>query len=271
MTNQFSRWLRLLITFYVCISHIGCTPLAYKQADAYAKREPKYWTIEDVTFAAIRDKRYIRMCVELRHFDEEAITEVSLDINNIVEQLENENNAIISYEEGEKLKDGYQQDEETISEKKYAECNTALQKKEVELPIIYKNSNHSNIESILLDIKQETLEDPALIVIDHNDSRYLVFGFPENLYSEFSEHAFRCYAEDQKEPERYLIVPLAIFGDAFLVVGTIGTVVVCIALLPLCIIVIATVGDFEENSIYSITPYPNAYPLPPPTAKPDCD
>ena len=185
--------------------------------------------------------------------------------------MKNEKNAIISYEEGDKLKDSDQQDEEISYEKKYVECNTELQKKEIELTIIYKKSNHSNIESILLDINKETLEDPALIVINHNDTRYLALGFPENLYSEFSEHAFRCYAEDQKEPERYFIVPLAIIGDAFLVVGSIATVVVCIALLPLCILVIAILGDFEENSIYSITPYPDAYPLPPPTAKPDCD
>ena len=272
MSNRFFKCLRLSITFYVCISLIGCTSASYRQAQAYANREPKYWTIEDVTFAAIRDQRYIRMCVKLRHFSEEATTEVKFDINKITEQLYNENNTVVSYEQGAKLQDDYHQEEEKESNKRYAQCNTELQKEEVKLPIIFKNTDNSNIESVLLDIKQESLEGPALILIDHDYSHYLVLGIPNNLYPELSEHAFRCYAEDQKEPERYLLVPLAFAGDAFLAVGVIGTVVVCIVLLPLCIIVLAMTGDFEEEGKFiNWVDAPKYFPLPPPTANPDCD
>ena len=112
MSNRIFECLRLSITFYVCISLIGCTSASYRQAQAYANREPKYWTIEDVTFAAIRDQRYIRMCVKLRHFSEEATTEVKFDINKIKEQLYNENNTVVSYEQGAKLQDDYHQEDE---------------------------------------------------------------------------------------------------------------------------------------------------------------
>ena len=271
MSNRFFKCLRLSITFYVCISLIGCTSASYRQAQAYANREPKYWTIEDVTFAAIREQRYLRMCVKLRHFHEEAITEVKLDINKITEQLKDENNTIESFEQGAKLHNSYQQYKEKGSDKKYSQCNTELQKDEVRLPIIFINSDNSNIESVLLDIKQESLEGPALILIDHDYSHYLVLGIPKNLYPELSEHAFRCYAEDQKEPERYLLVPLAFAGDAFLAVGAVGTVVICIALLPLCIIVVAMIGDFEEGKFINWVDAPRYFPLPSPTTNPDCD
>ena len=99
MLNKIPQCVRLLIIYYVCVSLIGCTPAAYRHAEAYAKREPKYWVIEDVTFAAIQDQSYIRMCVKLRHFSEEIKTEVTFDINKVKNQLQNEKSTIVSYEE----------------------------------------------------------------------------------------------------------------------------------------------------------------------------
>ena len=271
----------MIVAYYVCISLLGCTSAAWRQADSYANREPKYWTIEDVTFAAIRDNRFVRLCVKLQNNSEEAVTEVNIDLQQVNYQLKKLDATISNIEEGKKLEKSYKAsnpdlviDDESnnlspqVEEEGYAPCITVLQKSEKSLPVIVKKSDGIDISATLFEIGEEPPDHPALFLIEHGEKNYIVFGAPMQMYSELADHAFRCYSEDQTEPSRYLLVPLAFVGDVVIVLGAVARVIVCILLLPLCIYAIATDDKDYSNSGWQREGF---LPLPPDTFKPECN
>lgn len=276
-----ARNFQVVVACYICISLLGCTSAAWRQADSYANREPKYWTIEDVTFAAIRDHRFVRLCVKLQNNTEEAVTEVNIDLQQVNDQLKNVDTAVSNIEEGKKLEKFHKTNEPDINiddesnnlslqveEESYTPCITVLQKNEESLPVIVKKSDGIDISTTLFEIGEEPPDHPALFLIEHGEAHYIVFGAPMQMYSELTDHALRCYAEDQTEPSRYLLVPLAFVGDVAFVLAAVARVVVCILLLPLCIYDIAS-NDGNPNPSASEVLFPLA--LPPDTFKPECN
>ena len=265
----------------MCVSLIGCTTSAWKQADAYANRESKYWTIEDVTFAAIRDHRFVRLCVNLQHFSEEAVTEVNIDLQQVANKMNNLGTTVSSIEEGGKLEKFYKpikrdndNDDEGFSlgpyveEIGYAACMTELKKNEETLPIIIKKTDGFDMSPTLLEIGEEPPDHPALFLIEHGDVHYIIFGAPMQMYSDMIDHSFRCYAEDQSEPSRYFLVPLAFAGDVMFVLTMVMVGVVCVLLLPICIYEIATNDRGPSTWPGNMERF---YSLPPDTLKPECN
>lgn len=270
MRTKLRNCFQAFLTYYVCVSLIGCTTAAWRQADAYVDRESKYWSIDDVTFAAIRDQRFVRLCVKLQHFSEEAITEMEIDLHQIMGQFQGDDAVINSIEDGSKLERVFRDNSEDSSNygESYATCARTLQKNEKILPIITKKTDGLDMSATLFEIGKEPPDHPSLFLIEHGDVRYITFGTPMNMYPDLIDHAFRCYAEDQKESKMYWLIPLAVVGDVFLVSALVISSVICIALLPICIIHMA-------NRDHSRSLWPDNmelfYPLPSATLKPECD
>lgn len=266
-----SSLFQMAVAYYVCASLVGCTTASWRQAESYANRESKYWTIGNVTFAAIRDQRFVRLCATIQHFSEEATTELEIDLRQVMEQLHNEATVTNSIEDGAKLEKGYAYDKEAdiYHIEGYVACDTELKKDEEILPIIVKKTVSLNMSATMLGISDEPTDRPSLIVVEHGGARYIVFSAPASMYPNLSNHAFSCYAEDQKESGWYLLVPLAFVGDVIAVMTTVFAVGVCIALLPICIIAMSEKKG-PGNSLW-----PNNmgffYPLPSRTSKPECN
>lgn len=268
-----NRYIRLFVICYLSVNLLGCvTSQAMKQANAYANRAPKLWTIEDVTFAAIRDSRYVRFCAKLKNSSTEAVTEVNIDIQDVVEQLENQQSSESFPLEGRKL-------EKTNNDEQsgYAPCQLALQKDEQNLPVIVRETQQSELTSILDEIGEAPSDHPVLYLIHHNDTHHLIFNTPLQSERDPKGYAFNCFAEDQSGAGRYLLLPLTIVGDAVLVgTGIALALIRCfptLIFIPICVPIVLLATDSTGKSFPKF--YQDAsekiFPLPTNTVNTDCD
>ena len=273
MTKTKFSFLQLVVTCYVSVNLLGCvTSQAMKQANAYANRAPKLWSIEDVSFAAIRDSRYVRLCAKLRNSSTEVVTEINIDIQDAVEQLESQQGSQSSHLEGQKL-EKIDSDEESG----YVPCQLELQSDEQNLAVIARETQQSELSAILQEIGKAPSDHAALYLVHHNGSRHLVFNSPLQMERDPKGYAFDCYAEDQTESARYLLLPLTIVGDAVMVGAGIALAIIrcfpTLFFIPICVPIVLLATDSSGRSFPRL--YEDAsekiFPLPPETVDKNCD
>lgn len=275
MDRAIIRISRILVAYIVSISLAGCaTSKAIKQAEAYANREPKLWMIDEISFAAIHENESARLCVKLRHYHESSIAEVNIDLEKISEIADEKAGPVSSLYQGEgvELEKMYNEDQLNT-----ASCNSELKENEELLPVIIKEMQDDDLKQILREISEETIESPSIFVIKTESRHYIVFASARQKHSDNSYSAFSCYAEEQAQPGRYMLVPLAFVGDVVMVGVGVGLATLrcmhTLIFIPICLPI--ALGMLLEESSRSDTLYQgmleNIFPLPAGTSNPVCE
>lgn len=269
-------WLVRSISIYVIASLVGCaTPTILNSASEYSNRESKYWAIDDVTFAAIHDRRFVRLCVKLQRPSEEALTEIKLDLNNIDTQLKDQSDSVVSISNQESLRyleenrpadlaaSVESSDIKDSATKHYISCDLSLRENEQQLEIIKMKIEGENLSVFINEAKLEAKDEPALFILNKDSRNYLAFGASASEYPNLSKHVMRCYGEDQRRHSIYLLVPFAIVIDAAMIIVGVFRLVLCIIFFP-CII-----NEASKPKQESYNPNLNVF-SPPVTYQPEC-
>ena len=239
MPQALKNLFRTLFVIYSCICLIGCvTPKALEYAEQMGETETQNWNVEAVTFAAIRDNRFVRMCIEFSSPANKTDTELSIDLQEMTELLNNQD-AIVSG-----LKDGVNTESSL--------CGLALEQNEKILPISVVYSDARNIVEALQVLNQVPLNEPVVSLLHLQSGSYLVFGAPGGMYEGLDKHALGTYTEVEQHyhPSIFLLLPLALVVDAALIAVMIILIIPCAIpiLLPLCIPIAIVVGAIGEAS-----------------------
>jgi len=252
MVNQFflypvyhSKLFQMLGVIYSCICLIGCTTSKVIQyAEETAESETLYWNVEAIKFAAIRDNRYVRMCLELSGTTGQAKKELSVDLEQITQQLENQEAVINEFADGQNTESSL--------------CSSELEEGETALPVSVVSSDLPDITEALQALYQEPQDGPVVSLLKHQTGNYVVFGAPAGMYSGLGEHALGSYQEIDLHysPWIILLLPLALAVDAVIISVMIILIIPCVIpfLFPLCIpIVIATGnGAIFDPDLYEV-------------------
>ena len=265
MNNNMILWMKTIFIFYLSICISGChTPWLINTADKYKNRVNKFWEINDVTFAAIREQRFVRLCINLQRFSEMILTEVNIDLSNVDKQFQEQINRVVSIENQAKLKtqkvkepsknnishenEGYISDDAINDEKSesvvYASCDNALRENEKLISIEYKRVEEDDLNEFINEINKHKTNELTIFLVEKAGKKYLVFGIPEEDFPDLSDHAIRCYGEDQRSNGTYLLyllLPVTVALDAVLIVVGLFRVALCFIFFP-CII-----GEMAEG------------------------
>lgn len=194
-----------------------------------------------IKFAAIRENRFVRMCVEISSPTDTTDTELSVDLQQITEQLNNQG-AIIS---------GLEDEVNTES----SLCSLELEADEKRLTISDVHSDVHDIVEALQSVNQAPLDELVVILLHHEAGSYLVFGPPVGMYQGLDEHALATYTEIEHHYHAsiFLLLPLAIIVDAAIISAMLILVIPCVIpiLFPLCIPFAIVAGAVDEANTQS--------------------
>ena len=191
---KIKSWLVRSISIYVIASLVGCaTPTILNSASEYSNRVSKYWVIDDVTFAAIRDRRFVRLCVKLQRPSEEAFTEIKLDLNNIDTQLKDQSDSVVSISNQESLRyleenrppdldaSVESSDIEDSVTKHYISCDLSLRENEQQLEIIKMKIEGENLSVFINEAKLEATKSARKLVIETSNFHNKITKFSNIL------------------------------------------------------------------------------------------
>lgn len=238
MPQAVKNLFRTLFIIYSCVCLIGCvSSKAIEYAEETGETETRLWNVKAITFAAIRDNRFVRMCIVFSSPTDTTETELSIDLQEITEQLKDQD-AIIS---------GLEDDINTES----SLCSLELEEDEKILPITVVSSDAHDIVEALQSINQESLDKPIVSLLHHETGSYLVFGAPIGMYEGLDRYALGSYTEIEQHyhPSIFLLLPLSIAVDAVIIAVMVILIIPCVIpiLLPLCIPFAIVAGIVEES------------------------
>jgi hypothetical protein len=245
---KMKKLLRLLVVVYSSIGLIGCTTQkAIEYIESTAETVTHHWNVEGIEFAAIEDNRYVRMCIILSSQTDTKTEELTIDLQQISNTLNNQTAVIEGLEAG-------LSDESPF-------CSRYLEAGENSVPISEIHSDAPDITEALYAIYPEPLDQPVITLLQHDTGRYLVFGAPMDMYGGLDEHAFGSYTQTEQRfsPAVVLLIPLALIVDAALITAMVILLITCVIpfLLPLCIpIAIAANGIQAASSDVESDPDP---------------
>jgi hypothetical protein len=217
-------------------------------AEETAESETLYWNVEAIPFAAIRDNRYVRMCLELSGSTGQANKELRIDLEQITQQLENQETIVNEFADG-------QNTESTL-------CGFELEEGEQALPVSVVSSDLPDITEALQALYQEQQEGPVVSLLQHETGNYVVFGAPAGMYSGLEKHALGSYQEIDLHysPWIILLLPLALAADAVIISLMIILLIPCAIpfLLPLCIpiAIVTGKGEIFNPDLYEVDDTP---------------
>ena len=229
---------QMLVVIYSSICLVGCvTSNVIEYAEETAETVSRYWSVENITFAAIRDNRFVRMCIEFRSPTDSTEAELSIDLNEITEQLNAQSSAISRFE------DGINTESST--------CSLELEDNERVLPILVTHSDASDISDALHQLGQETYDELVINLLRHETENYLVFGVPVGMHEGLDKYALDSYTQIEKHFRKsiILLLPLALAVDAAIIVVMVILIILCAIpiLLPLCFPMALVVEGFAAG------------------------
>lgn len=237
MLSGLRQWFRTVLVIYSCIALVGCmTPRAIEYAEGRGKAETRHWNIAAITFAAIRDDRYVRICVSLAGAAGATETEISVDLQQIAEQLDSQDGIIGG------LKDGVNTES--------AICGHELHEDEHELPVAVVHSTATDVVEALHAFYQQTPDRPVAGLLHMESESYLVLGAMPGLYEGLDGHALGPYTETVQHyhPSIFLLLPIAVAFDAALIAVMVVMIVICAIplFLPFCLPFMMAAGAIEN-------------------------
>lgn len=237
MLQALKNLFRTSFVIYSCICLIGCvTSKALEYTAEIGETETRLWNVQAITFAAIRDNRFVRMCIEFSSPTDTTETELSIDLQEITQQLNNQEATISVLED------------EVNTESSL--CSLELEEDEMILPISVVNSDAHDIVEALQSLKQEPLDEPVVSLLQHETGSYLVFGAPISMYEGLDTHALGTYIEIEQHysPSIFLLMPIAIAADVVIISAMVILFIPCVIpiLFPLCIPFAIVAGIIDE-------------------------
>ncbi|MDH5473836.1 MAG: hypothetical protein OEY61_13385 [Gammaproteobacteria bacterium] len=226
MQQKLKNWLKLLITCYSCISLIGCATHSILSGKYGAI--PKYWIIEDISFAALQEQRYVRFCAKLKHHTGEMTAELKLDLEQFSKQLKKQGKNTNGFNESSKL---------VSLDGNMNYCNPVLQKNEKEIQVVIRELDAPDVLTALNEISYEEHGYPAVIILYHNEDRYIVYA-SQQLPPFLIDQTFGYHVNNESDYTIYMLLPLALVVDVF-------QVVVCVITLPVCLVALKMTGGIE--------------------------
>ena len=211
------KLLQQIAIIYSSISLVGCvTPKAIEYIDESAETVTHHWKIESIDFAAIKDNRYVRMCIAFSSPTDKTTTELAFDLEQISNTLVNMNAETV--------------DLENVSSGDSAFCNRDLEEDEQSLPVLEMYSDAPDITEALYALYPEPLDTPAVTLLHHESERYLVFGAPMDLYENLDNHAYDSYTQTEKRhsPGTALVIIPAILADAVIISAMAVLILICL-------------------------------------------
>lgn len=233
MSWLLKKLFRNLIVFYSCICLIGCaTSRAFEYAKENGEMRIQDWSVDAVTFAAIRDNRHIRVCVELSSPTDKTVTQLNIDLLEMSKQLSSQE-AVIGG-----LKDGLNTEASL--------CSRLLEVDEKRLPVSVVYSDALNIDEALRSLQQKPLDELTVFMLHHETESYLVFGAPAGMYQSLDHYAFETYTdvEQHYHPSIFLLMPLTLVID----VAMIALIIPCVIPIfwPICLPVAMVAGIIDD-------------------------
>ena len=219
MTDRFLKTrFRNYLALYVCLNVAGCaTPAAWKYAEQKANEPPTYWSITDVTFAALDGPDQLRLCVLARTGETEEASPATLTINleeisnSLAERITTENNdtspADNAVGEGSKLTN---------------RCEPVTQGDEELVSIERVQVAAEDLSDALEQLAPEAL---TVFVLEQSGSSHTVVGSPDQDFPGLNREVFSAHVENNASKGGYVLVPLAVVADTVLVVAA-GAVVI---------------------------------------------
>jgi hypothetical protein len=208
---------------------------ALDYAEETAETESREWRVTAVSFAAIRDDRFVRMCLELDSASDTAETELSIDLQEITQQLNNQDGVIGGLEDGVNAESSL--------------CSLELEDGEKRVPVSVVYSDAHDIVDALQALDQAQADELGVSLLHHGTGSYLVFGAPDGVYEGLDMHAVGTYTEIKKHygASIFILLPLAIAFDAVIIAVMIILLIPCAIplLLPLCIPIAIVTGKGE--------------------------
>jgi hypothetical protein len=113
----------------------------------------------------------------------------------------------------------------------YISCNTIPDEDETVLPIMTLKTEETSSTDILKEISGQRTNQDIIYLIKDKERNYVTLSLSNQAFSDISKHLYECYAEDQTEPSRYVLVLPAIIMDVFSIVMI---VITCIITFGLC-------------------------------------
>ena len=238
MLPELKHFLRSLMVVYSCISLSACmTPRAIEYAAGIGETETRLWSVDAITFAAIRDDRYVRICVSLSGPAGATESELLIDLQRVAEQLSSQDEVVGG------LKDGVNTESSL--------CGLELEVDEQRLPVSVVHSDAADVAEALQAFDQSALERPAAGLLHFGAESYLVFAIQAGMYDGLDRHALGPYTEvvQHYHPSIFLLQPIAVAFDAALVAGMIVLIIPCLIpiFLPLCIPIAIVAGAIENT------------------------
>lgn len=217
ITKTLKQRLRALFVIYCCICLIGCaTRGAIEYAQETGETETHHWNVDAVTFAAIRDDRFVRVCVELSDSDATTETELTIDLQEITDQFNRLDTVVGTLEDG-------------VNTESYI-CGLELESDEKALPVSVIDSNASDIVEELQLLNQKAKDELVLVLLHHDTGSYLVFGAPVGMYKGLDEHALGGYTavEHHHSSSIFILLPIAVAVDAVIIGAIVMLLFVCV-------------------------------------------
>ena len=238
MLSRLQQWLRTLLVVYSCIALVGCmTPRAIEYAKGRGTTETRHWNIAAITFAAIRDDRYVRICVSLTGSAGATETEISVDLQRIAEQLDSQDGVAGGLQDGVNTES--------------AICGHELHEDEHSLPVAVVHSNAFDIVEALQAFYQQTPDRPVAGLLHMESESYLVLGAMPGLYEGLDGHALGPYTETVQHYHSsiFLLLPIAVAFDAALIAVMVVMFIICLIplFLPICIPFVAAARAIENT------------------------
>ena len=221
MSQILKKLLQTIFVYYSCICLIGCvTPAAIEYAEEQGETETRHWKVNTVTFAAIRDDRFVRMCIEFVDDTETTVTELNIDLQEMTEQLNQQDTGIGGLEEGVDT-------ESTL-------CSLELEWNEDRLPVSVIHSGAQDIAEALQGLDRPPPDGPAVTLLQHATGNYLVFRAPAGMYEGLDQHVLGTYTEVEQHYSSsiYVLLPIAITVDVALISAMVILYIPCAILLP---------------------------------------
>lgn len=236
MQQALKKLLRTVFVFYSCICLVGCvTPKVLEYAEQTAETETLHWKVNSVTFAAIRDNRFVRLCLKLSSPTDTSTTELSIDLQEMADQLNNQSGVISKFEDGLNTQSSL--------------CHYELEEDEKALPISVVHTDATYLADALLALHQQLPDEQTVILLQHDSGSYLSFRMPAGMHEGLDKHAIGSYNEIEHHytPGIFILMPLAVVVDAVLITAMIIIMIPCVIpfLLPLCIPIAIATGKGE--------------------------
>ena len=248
MLSALGSRIRTLFAIYCCICLVGCvTPKVIEYTEATGSKEALQWKVNSVTFAAIRNNRQVRMCVELSSANQRSKTEIIIDLQQLTEQLNAQGRITGGLEDGVNSESSL--------------CSPELDTGEKALPVSEIHSDAQDLVEALQSLGRLPLEEPVVYLLHHMSESYLVFGMPSGMYEGLDKHAIGSYSETEihYSGSIFILLPLALAVDAVIIGTMIILFIPCVipVLLPLCIPFAIAMGIVEESAKQS---HDDSYP-----------